>query len=237
MKIQKERPDFKEDKLLINKVQFISPNNIFSTKPIYFNPNLNVIIGGKSSGKSILLYAIAKTIYEDIESPVLNNEDNSKRYDFKKIEENFDFEVTSKGGITQRLNSRVQQNVNSIIPEIKYIPQNYLVRLAEPDLNKTGNSLNKLVRGLITENIAAKQSYDNFIYKVKENDKSRYSLIDSYFQTLSELDKLDKELKTKSTKDVLNTNIQTNLKKIEGLTKETGLSEEQINKYKKYRKN
>lgn len=48
VKIQDEIPDFKEDKLVIEKVKFISPNNIFSTVPIYLNPNLNVIIGGKS---------------------------------------------------------------------------------------------------------------------------------------------------------------------------------------------
>ncbi|MWN31165.1 MULTISPECIES: TrlF family AAA-like ATPase [unclassified Gilliamella] len=236
VKIQNERPDFKEEKLLINKVQFISPNNIFSTKPIYLNPNLNVIIGGKSSGKSILLYAIAKTIYEDTESSILKNEDKSELYDFKKIESEFDFEVTSKGGIIQRLSNRNQYAENSIIPEIKYIPQNYLVKLAEKDMDKTSNPLNKLVRRLITENIEAKKLYENFLSTVTKNDKSRNSLIDLYFQTHSEIDELGKDLKTKSNKDVLNNNIQTNSKRIEELTQHIGLSKEQIKKYKKTQK-
>lgn len=62
VKIQKEKPDIKEDKLIIDEVRFVSTNSKFNTSPICLNENLNVIIGGKSSGKSILLYHIARTL-------------------------------------------------------------------------------------------------------------------------------------------------------------------------------
>jgi predicted ATPase len=51
--------------MIIDQVQFISPDNKFRAEPIKFNRNLNVIVGGKSSGKSILLYNIAKTLLAD----------------------------------------------------------------------------------------------------------------------------------------------------------------------------
>ena len=63
--------------------------------------------------------------------------------DLNVIENGFDFEITTKGGFSQRLNRNADEN--SILPQIKYIPQNYLVKLAEPELNKKGKSLNKVL--------------------------------------------------------------------------------------------
>ncbi|MEN5088584.1 TrlF family AAA-like ATPase [Sphingobacterium faecium] len=228
VKIQNEVPDFKEEKLIIEQVSFISPGKVFSTLPVYLNPNLNVIIGGKSSGKSILLYAIAKTLSAD--ETVLKNEDGTDKYDLKKIDNAFDFQITTKGGFTQKLIRA--QDENSILPEIKYIPQNYLVKLAEPELNKKGKSLNKLVRDLIIEDDNSKELYNDFIFKVSQNDKLRNSNIDLYFETQNEIATLETELKTKSNKTVLEKNIETNTLKVEELNKSTGLTPVQVEEYK-----
>ncbi|GET47110.1 TrlF family AAA-like ATPase [Capnocytophaga felis] len=231
VKIQDGKPDFKEDKEIIDKVKFISPANKFSNEEIYLNPNLNVIIGGKSSGKSILLYSIAKTLLADTKDKLLFKNNGEKRYSLDSIDPNFDFEVTTKGGFSQKMSGR-ENGDNSIIPKIKYIPQNELVKLAEPELSGKGESLNKLVRNLICEDADSKQKYDDsFIKKVKEYDKSREDLIDSYFDTLDKITKLEGELKTKSNKEVLETNIKTNSDKVEELNKKAGLTEEQIQKY------
>lgn len=228
VKIQNDTPDFKEEKLLIEKVSFLSPNSVFSTKAINLNPNLNVIIGGKSSGKSILLYAIAKTLSAD--ETVLKNDDGTEKYDLDKIENGFDFQITTKGGFTQNL--KRQSDENSILPEIKYIPQNYLVKLAEPELNKKGKSLNKLVRDLITEDGTSKEWYQDFVNKVSQNDKLRNAKIDIYFETQKEIQDLEDELKTKSNRLVLEKNIETNSQKVEDLNKSTGLTSEQVAEYK-----
>lgn len=228
VKIQNEVPDFKEEKLIIEQVSFISPNNVFSTVPVYLNPNLNVIIGGKSSGKSILLYAIAKTLSAD--QTVLKNDDGADKYDLDKIENGFDFQITTKGGFTQKLTRA--QDENSILPEIKYIPQNYLVKLAEPELNKKGKSLNKLVRDLIIEDDTSRELYQDFVLKVSQNDKLRNANIDLYFETQNEIATLESELKTKSNKTVLEKNIETNTLKVEELNKSTGLTPVQVEEYK-----
>lgn len=228
VKIQKDKPDFKEDKLLIEKVSFVSSNNIFSTAPIFLNPNLNVIIGGKSSGKSILLYAIAQTLSAD--ETVLKNDDGQLKYDLAKIDDKLDFQITTKGGFSQNL--RRSADENSILPEIKYIPQNYLVKLAEPELNKKGKSLNNLVRDLITEDDSSRELYQEFVYQVKQNDKLRNSQIDVLFETIKEVDGLETELKSKSNKDVLQKNILSNSAKAEELSKSIGLTDKQIEEYK-----
>ena len=228
-----EEPDFKEDKEIIDKVKFISLNNKFSNEEIYLNPNLNVIIGGKSSGKSILLYSIAKTLLADTKDKLLFKNNWEERYSLKSIDSGFDFEITTKAGISQKISDR-EDGHNSLIPNIKYIPQNELVKLAEPELSGKAESLNKLVRNLICEDTNSKQKYDDFIRKVKEYDKNRDDLIDNYFDTLDDIQKLEAELKTKSNKEVLQTSIKTNSEKVEELNKKAGLSDEQIQQYKNF---
>lgn len=228
-KIQKEKPDFKEDKLIIEKVKFISENKTFTNKEIYLNDNLNVIIGGKSSGKSIMLYSIAKTLLPD--DSILRNDDNSEKYDLKHIDPEFNFEVTSKLGISQKMFRPVEDN--SIIPEIKYIPQNYLVKLAEAEITKKGKSLNKLVRDLINEDFDSKSNYDDFIGTVKQNDSNRNRIIDNYFNLIDEIKTLETDLRTKSSKDVLEKNIVANSEKVDDLNKKAGLTIEELQEYKK----
>src|SRR5690606_30791471 len=60
VKIQPNIPEDKSGYQVIDRVE-ISSDSIFNTK-LYLNPNLNSIIGGRSSGKSILLGAIAKKV-------------------------------------------------------------------------------------------------------------------------------------------------------------------------------
>jgi len=228
VKIQNEKPDFKEDKVIINDVKFVSTEKIFTQNILHLNPNLNVIIGGKSSGKSILLYSIAKTLLP--EDSILRNESGNEKYDLKAIDSEFNFEITTKSGISQKMFR--DSSENSIIPDIKYIPQNYLVKLAEPEVNKKGKSLNKLVRDLINEDSESKLKYDQFIKNVKEKDKQREALIDKYFELLDEILKLETELKTKSNKEVLEKNILSNTEQVEKLNKESGLTEDQLAKYK-----
>lgn len=229
VKIQNEKPEFKEDKVIISSVNFDSKNKIFTQKSINLNTNLNVIIGGKSSGKSILLYSIAKTLLP--EDSILRYENGTEKYDLKSIDSDFNFQITTQSGISQKMFRSSDEN--SIIPDIKYIPQNYLVKLAEPEVNKKGKSLNKLVRDLINEDNDSKIKYQQFIKNVKENDKERENLIDKYFELLGEITKLETELKTKSNKEVLEKNILKNIEQVDKLNKESGLTEEQLKEYKK----
>ena len=230
VRIQDEKPDFKEDKEIIDKIRFISPTNKFRKEEIHLNPNLNVIIGGKSSGKSILLYSIAKTLIPNQYDELLKK-GSEERYNLTSIDEKFDFEITTKGYHQQKISDRVKGD-NSIIPNIKYIPQNELVKLAEPELSGKGESLNKIVRHLIREDYDSNEKYNDFIKNVKQYDKEREDLIDSYFDTFDEIKGLEGELKTKSNKEVLETSIKTNSEKVEELNKKAGLSDEQIQQYK-----
>lgn len=223
VKIQYHQPDYKEKKLIIDKVRYISNNNLFNSNYIHLNQNLNVIIGGKSSGKSILLYNIAKTLQTDNEV----TESASRNYDFRDSDPQFDFEVVSSSGVAQRF----YDERNSIIPNIKYIPQNHLVKLAEPQENKKGEDLLKNVRGLLREDPHYDQEYKDFLSAVKSNDKKRENIIDSYFSIKEHILNKEKELKEQGSEEVLTKSIQSNEKRIAEIKKGIGLTEEQIKEY------
>lgn len=58
--VQKQNPNQKDVHQIIESIQFGDPN--FQTEPVVFNDNLTCIIGGKSTGKSLLIQQLAKTI-------------------------------------------------------------------------------------------------------------------------------------------------------------------------------
>ena len=60
VKILETQPEIKEDYYVIDRVEFAEKD--FQTQPIYFNDKLTCIIGGKSTGKSILLQNMANQI-------------------------------------------------------------------------------------------------------------------------------------------------------------------------------
>ena len=229
VKIQADEPDYKDDKLVINSVNFICKKSIFPTETIYFNRNLNVIIGGKSSGKSILLYCIAKTLLSSRE--ILKSEGkqvSTYKYEF---DTDFDFEVEILAGIKQSINR--DDSTPSILSEIKYIPQNYLSKLAEPDAKK-GNELRKLVRELLLEDETYKSKYEKFINQVKANDKKREILINDFFDLKDKIKILEEDLIFKGNEKVLLLSITSNDEKVKKLKEAIGLTEEQINEYDNY---
>ncbi len=91
VKIQTLKPDIKNDRFIIDKLQFVDNGKLFGNQHIFLNENLNAIIGGKSSGKSLLLYSTAKSIDpEQVErtSKRLKFEGydfGSGQYDFKVV--------------------------------------------------------------------------------------------------------------------------------------------------------
>jgi len=125
--IQENFPDDYIDYNIIDKVEFKSDNTDFGKNSLYLSSGLNVLIGGKSSGKSILLYKIAQAINDnnilDIEKESLWH--NNYRNTFI---ENVDTEVLWKDGSISKKGDKDKR--------ILYIPQMYINTLAERHSNK-----------------------------------------------------------------------------------------------------
>lgn len=222
--LEPHEPDFKEEKLVIDEIKFTCNNNLFTPESIKFNKNLNVIIGGKSSGKSVLLYHLARTL--ETNNEVLDKVGD--KYKFIDSGIGFDLEVKSMSGIRQKL---TESEGSSIIPNVKYIPQNYLSELAEPQRNKKGEDLLKLVRKLLLEDDEYKVAYEDFLSRVKSYDKNREDLINNYFSLKEHIESKQRDLKELGSKEALEKNIELNSNRINELKKGLGLTDQQVKEY------
>ncbi len=123
VRLQENSPIRRINYLIIDKVTYRdSAMHRFSEDAVYLNEALNAIIGGKSSGKSILLYHIAKTV--DPAQIVTKMETLSSTGFTFEDDEGFDFEVTWRDGVTMTLRDTNERHDRRItyIPQITGVP-------------------------------------------------------------------------------------------------------------------
>ena len=124
------QPEEKRPYFVIRRANFIDNRTIpqFSPEDIFINQNLSVIIGGKSTGKSLLLYHIAKSIDPiQVEEKINELENDDLKYDFE-LDADFDFTVEWEDGGRNRLKS---ESSDDSPRQITYIPQHYLSNLSK----------------------------------------------------------------------------------------------------------
>lgn len=221
VKIQEIKPDEKKKYETIRRVRFIDNNMIhkdFSNEWICFNPNLNSIIGGKSSGKSLLMYHIAKTI--DSNRILEINKDDSQRkkleYEFEKSDK-FSFEVEWDDATLQKLNETPSKT-----RPITYLPQLYLNRLAEDKIKE----LYLIVETLLKNN----EEYNKFRIEKEEAIsliiQKLTGEIERNFLLQNQIETLNNELKQLGDKSAIITSLEDILEKINLLRKESKFTEE-----------
>lgn len=191
-------PETKAEYQTIKKVRYIdnSGANRFSKKWIPLNKDLNTIIGGKSSGKSMLLYHIAKTINP---SEVSARVELSKSSTYSDIP-NLDFEVEWSNNEVSKLSDSDDQ-----AKAITYIPQLYINQLADKDGRE---DLNELISKTLLQNEQYKDFVNGLENRVRAvnssiNDKinTRFLLISEYQKLINELNEIgnDKSVKNEIT--------------------------------------
>ncbi|MCL1056474.1 hypothetical protein L2729_00525 [Shewanella gelidimarina] len=180
-------PETKSEYQTIKRVRYIdnSGKNKFPNKWIPLNKDLNTIIGGKSSGKSMLLYHIAKTINPNEVSTRVELSKSSTYSDIPYL----DFEVEWSNNEVSTLSDAENQ-----IKAITYIPQLYINQLADIDGR---DDLNELVSKTLLQG----ETYQEFVNAVENrirtvnssiNDKidTRFLLVSEFQKTLTELNEI-----------------------------------------------
>ena len=198
----------KPDYYVIDKV--VLNDEEFSNEPIYFNDKLTCIIGGKSTGKSILLHNMAKAIDE------------------KQVLEKESIVNTS----TKELSNTVVHWSDGEVDgdrHIIYIPQSYLNCLS--DKEEVTTEIDNMIQSVILNNENAKAAFDKMLNAIKEKRSELnvkiLNLLDVHKET-AELDAEKKELGDRS-------GIEKEIKKLQEqkdlLSKDTEISDEDITKY------
>lgn len=215
--IQLNKPTSKTPYLVIDKVRFIdkSNNSFFSPEWIELNDGLNVIIGGKSSGKSLLLYHIAKAIDEK----QVNERANESYGD---LANSLDFEVCWMNGHIDSTNTAEKQG------QITFVPQLYINSLAE----RNGKlHLYNLIHSITLQNEDYKSYYLEQIYQKDKYKKQIQICINQIFTLRNQYIEIDSQIKKIGTKDQIIGEIARLKKVIEDLRKQSGFSESENTEY------
>jgi hypothetical protein len=221
--IQEIHPETKPSYLVIDRVRFTEETgrNVFSNDLIEFNENLTTVIGGKSSGKSLLLYHIAKAI--DPKQVLEKSQESISDYTRFRAECPFDIEVIWKDGSINTLNESEEKN-----GQITYIPQLYINHLAEKDGRE---ELFKLIENILLQNDLFKQFKESFETKKQELKDVIYFCIQELLRLTNAVESKQKEIQQIGTEQQLSTERERLIKQVELLTKQSGLTPEQADKY------
>ncbi|MBP2143917.1 ABC-type cobalamin/Fe3+-siderophores transport system ATPase subunit [Methanococcus voltae] len=235
IKVQEEKPEQKTPYDYIKYVRFINRADktgkpYFTNERIYLNQNLNSIIGGKSSGKSILLYLIAKTINSNISDDlkcakdVKNyNSEKIKKYDEFFEKELEDFEVVWGDEHIDKYTDKNKENRN-----ITYIPQMHLSTISE-----NSKELNELVENIIFEKSDIKQYLEDMEGNVKNLQKKISSLSINLDGNLEEYLKYTADLYNAGSKTAITSEIERLTNEIKDLEVTCKLSESELEEYTK----
>lgn len=216
VKIQKERPNTKDPHHIIKSILFESED--FPQKPIVFNESLTCIIGGKSTGKSMLLRHIAYSI--------------DKEY-AKKQEATVNFGKSvpfdpAKATVYWQDNSTEKK-------EFVYIPQTFLNRTIDDPEKET--SIDSFIKGVLLQNVKIKESYDKLNYNLLIIKGEITVQLQLYKEASNRLKELEQNLKqdggSESFKSTLK-KLQDERNKIAG---EVKVTEEDIKRYTELKEN
>lgn len=236
VKIQDDKPEPKSPYFVIEKIRFAdnTGNNDFSGDYIPLNQNINTIIGGKSTGKSLLLYYIAKTIDEGEvgKAVALGDGDTIKGYSFDE-DVNFDFEVVWKDGEKTSLQKLPGTEDEENRRKIIYIPQRYLNLLSEKGI-QSKQTLNSFIQGIILEDKTAATYYEQKTAEISKSEKEISKELNNLFSVEEDIIRLNEEIKNTGDEKGILLYIEQLKKQIELVKEKTGLSEEELKKYEEF---
>jgi hypothetical protein len=226
--IQELIPEEKTPYLVIDKIRFLdtSGKKLFSRKWIEFNQNLNAIIGGKSSGKSLLLFHIAKTLIpEDVNEKTKLLKGSSDYSEFL-TKNPFDLEVQWLNGDTDKLSETEKKRET----QITFIPQLYINHLAEKDGEK---QLQFLINKILKQN----EEFSFFLTEkenaIREKKQEIQNLIEELLKLREEVKVIRQEKKSIGDNIKITEEIKRLTEQIEALRISSGFTPEENFIYEK----
>lgn len=205
VRIQESKPEEKSVYYVIDSVNFDIDKKWKGT--IQLNPNLNTIIGGRATGKSTLLKAIAKKISDDS----FKCKDDTEKDFLKEYIENISISW---------LDGQDSEN-----RDIEMLPQGNMY-----DIARDTKKLDELIQRIIKDT-----EYNNHIgsYESK-NDQCKKSItsdIQNLFSLQKQIKDMELSLREKGDKKGIKAEIDNLTKRIEELNKGIGVSDEELKQF------
>lgn len=200
--IQAGKPEEKSGYQVIDRIE-ISSDRIQNRK-IDLNQNLNSIIGGRSSGKSVLLAAIAKKVNPTRKINLID-------HDYEKFVED----------ISKSIKVYWKDNKEEDSREIEYFEQGYMHGIA-----RNSSELDRIVKGILLQKgkEAILESHSQFN---SSNAKEISNLISDYFRVSQDVEEKLIKLRDKGDAEGISQEIAKLTNELESLSKTTITPEEQ----------
>lgn len=222
VRIQSSNPDNKLGRLVITEAEFEDTNGLFGKQTIHFNENLNSIIGGKSSGKSLLLHSMANAI-DAAQVGRISDALNIPRTYF---DGSYQLKVRWKDDYENVLSSESEDN-----RKITYIPQLYINYLAEKDNEE---ELNNLLISILRQNTTFAAFYVGKKNEIANKNGDIQKLLGEMLKERNDaVDTFNALKETGKVADVQKS-IDELKKKIEAITKASSLTLDEQAKYKQF---
>lgn len=209
--IQKDCPDEKDDHQIIDYIIF--DDDKFQDKPIYLSEGLTTIIGGKSTGKSILLRHIAKSIDEK------QVREKERKLPWKSLE--VKAEVFWKDGVSGER-------------KIIYIPQSWLNNVV--DESGGDSQLNGLVREILLQQPIIHSANDLLNTTIATNIDITKRNINEYVLHINKARDCEKQLSEFGRSSVFESTIIKLEKQRENFSTEAGITDEILQNYSELEK-
>lgn len=208
VRIQKDRPEEKDEHQLIDYIVF--HDDQFEDTPIYFSEGLTAIIGGKSTGKSILLRHVAKCI----DNKQVKNKESKTVATLNKLEVNAS--VFWKDGVSGER-------------KIIYIPQSWLNRVVDESGGDT--QLNSMVRDILLQQESIHSAHEILLGEIAVTTSIVKQNIDSYVAYIDRVNVCEKQLNEHGRSEAFISSIEKLEKERDRLSAEAGITDEVLEKY------
>ncbi len=205
VKIQANKPEEKSGYHVIKSIEI---DHKICNQTILLNPNLNAIIGGRSTGKSTLLQIIAHRVNPrilDIKPFIKDISPDLIKIIWQDGEENKD-------------------------RDIEFFPQSHMYEIAR-DKEKKNKLIQEIVEEKDKENLIG--NYQKFCIS---NKSTLQTNIDDLFKLQADIDELNSTLKEKGDKSGLEKEIKNLQAKIQDSHKGEDFSEDDLNKFEELKK-
>ena len=224
VRIQSSKPEIKSDRMIISAVEFESDDSLMGNQKILFNDNLNSIIGGKSSGKSLLLHSIA----DAIDSEQVERISQALKFEGYRSAFNYNLKFYWKNGDIDLLNGRDSEK-----RKITYIPQLYINYLAERN-NK--NDLNSLIINILNQNESFRTFHNTQKEEISNLSNDIAGLLLNLLDNRARAIELNKKLTEVGHEDAIVKSVKDFEKRMYELKKEALLSSEESAKHTEFTK-
>ena len=209
VRIQDNQPWEKDPHQIIDSIIFSDEN--FQKEPIVFNDSLTCIIGGKSTGKSLLLRQLASTI------------------DLQHVEEQEKTSLHSRKPFSVKGATVLWKDGTTGGRKIVYIPQTYLNKTIDNPEELT--AISRIIEDVLLQEPDIHAAYDVFKDKVEKIKRKTQTDIQVLIDTFQKLNVVEGEIKREGTSSTFEETIKMLEAQRADLAEKVNISQKEIDRF------